>query len=69
MCNAYRYRVKTFTDLTKIGVRPLPSATMLSNKRNQWAVQASFGVSAGVDTLIAAAMCYYLQKSRSGFSQ
>ncbi|EGN94815.1 hypothetical protein SERLA73DRAFT_143687 [Serpula lacrymans var. lacrymans S7.3] len=33
-----------------------------------WAIYASFATSTGVDFVIAAVMCYYLHKSKSGFT-
>ncbi|CCM03813.1 uncharacterized protein FIBRA_05962 [Fibroporia radiculosa] len=34
----------------------------------QWVFTLGLGLSAGLDVLVASALCYYLRKSRSGFS-
>jgi hypothetical protein len=43
--------------------------TLVNLTKVHWGIQASFGASTAVDSVIAAAICYYLQKSRSGFIQ
>lgn len=42
--------------------------TQLYN-REQWVIILSFALSTFIDVVITGCMCFYLQRSRSGFSQ
>lgn len=68
------WKVHTYEDLESIAVSPFlvpPSASVVNIPSTllQWLIDTALGTSTAIDFVIAAAMCYYLRKSKGSISR